>query len=243
MENQITCCGKTGIDCTCENECACRSTQECAPASSNPAPLVKIPSNKELDVTLSDTAKTLLDRTYRKLKKTSGKVVETAGEVAMTTMGIAQTAAGEVKKAVTSTASNVAEWNPINKVSQVPAGIKEVVVEAKKLSSLEDLRGQAEDLDRNIGSLVKEKEDVFLKLYKQCDHKKLWRVAGKEKLLGGSIPPLKICMTCGLAEEGKVGEWSRGFFKFTGDGKTLEPSEIKGKILRKFSQEELERMQ
>lgn len=236
------CCGKTGTECICGNECACR-TQECAPESAPP------PNSKPLEVpvnstvSLSESAKVLLDRTFRKVKKTTGKVVETAGEITMTTVGLAQSAAGEVKKAVSSSANHVAEWKPLTRVSQVPAGIKDVVVEAKRLSSLEDLRSHAEELDKNIASLVKDKEEVFVKLYKQCDHKKLWRVAGKEKLLGGSIPPIKICMTCGLAEEGKVGEWSRGFYKFTSEGKTLDPSDIKGKILRKYSQEELERMQ
>lgn len=231
----------------CGTECHCKTGESDSPREAPVSQTPPSPPEEGQPVspsagaapTYTESVRVLLDRGFRKVKKTAATVGEAAGGMAGQGFGLAKNTLQEAKTLAASAASSVAET--AGKLTKVPEDIKDAVVEAKKLSSIEDWRQHGIDLQKQIKTLRKESEEIASRLYRECSHKKLLRVPGVESLTS-STPPIKVCAICGVAEEGEVGQWSAGFFRLLGEGDTITRLEAEPKILRLYTRKEIKEM-
>lgn len=185
-------------------------------------------------ISLGESAKILFGRAARKVKDAAGVVKDSAGVVKDSTVSVASTAVSAVKTAT----EGVAEWNPLTKVTEFPQGLQKVVKRARDANSLDDICQRLTDVDGLVKFLQEEKEALCFKVYAECPHEKIVKVRAEAKLLTSS-PAYKLCLKCGIAEEGASGDWSASHYRLIADGAEMTRKEAEPRVLRKFSQEEI----
>lgn len=192
-------------------------------------------------ISLGESAKILFGRAARKVKGAASVVKDSAVGVAEVVKDSTVTAATATVSAVKTATEEVAEWNPLTKVTEFPQGLREVVKKAREANSLDDICQKLTDVDGLVKFLQEEKETLCLKVYAECPHEKIVKVRAETKLITSS-PAYKLCLKCGIAEEGAPGDWSTSHYRLTADGAEMARKEAEPRVLRKFSQEEIRKL-
>lgn len=195
-------------------------------------------TEKSEKISIGESAKILFGRAARKVKGAAEVVKDSAVGVAEVVKDGTVSAATTAVSAVKSAKDEVSEWNPLSKVTEFPSGLREVVKKAKEANSLDDSCQRLRDVEGLIKYLNEEKESLCLKVYAECPHEKIVKVRGEAKAFT-STPGYKLCLKCGMAEEGAPGDWSTSYLKLINDGPEMPRKEAEECVVRKFSQEEI----
>ena len=208
--------------------------------------------NGDEKLSIGESAKVLLTRAGKKVKGAAQAVKDSAVSAATVVAESASGAAEVVKNsamstkdtavsAVKTTVDEVSSWSPFPKVSKFPTEFRQAVTRAKELNSLDDKINQLRELTELVSYMNKMREELCLQIYHECPHNKLVKVKGEEKTFS-STPAFKLCLECGLAEEGIVNNLTTSYFKMTAEAEDMPRKQAEDKVVRKFSQEEIRKL-
>lgn len=197
--------------------------------------VAKLTPNAPPKISLGESALVLLGRAGRKVNGVAKVVKDSAVGVVVKVKDSAESGTAAASEAVKEATDEISTWNPFSNVAKFPEGLKAAAVRAKNLSSLEDRVERLNDLDQLIVSLRKDRDDLSMVVYTSCPHDNLVLIPAKSEWVT-SKHAFKICLTCGLAEEGDT------YHRMTGSAVKMDKLDPKIKIHRKFTQEEVRKM-